>query len=48
MNAIGEIIYSKQAITGKTEIDLSELAQGVYFLQVQTQSGIITKKVIKE
>lgn len=32
----------------KDNIDLSELANGLYYLMIQTNNGLITKKVIKE
>ena len=37
----------KQKAEGEIEIDLSNLAAGVYFVKIYTESEIVTKKVIK-
>jgi hypothetical protein len=42
-NSLGELIY--QGI-GTNEISVDAYTAGIYFLQVQTTQGIITKKVI--
>ena len=33
---------------GMSSIDISHLQAGIYFIRIQTEKGIITKKVIKE
>jgi hypothetical protein len=35
-------------LTAKKEIDIGELAQGIYFISLQSQMGSITRKLIKQ
>lgn len=42
MNALGQIIYS----SSETQIDLSKYGKGLYFVQIQTNKGIETEKII--
>ena len=48
--AIGEcaFIESKQKFIGEytTKINLSEYSKSIYFLEIETQEGVITKKLI--
>lgn len=49
LDMLGKTISSFQNLTGSTEISLSQLSAGVYFLRCTSESGdIITKKVIKK
>lgn len=43
----GEIIYSSKMIRNKAQIDLTNFAQGVYFLKVQDNNGVKIQKLIK-
>ncbi|MBC7862786.1 MAG: T9SS type A sorting domain-containing protein, partial [Bacteroidia bacterium] len=44
-----ELVNLKAALTnGKTEIDISSLPAGIYFLQIELNSGSIVRKIIKE
>jgi hypothetical protein len=40
------ILNKKDAAGGSDEIDLSQVAQGVYFLNIKTENGSFTKKLI--
>lgn len=42
MNTLGQIIFSNSG----TQIDLSKYGQGLYFVQIQTDKGITTEKII--
>ncbi|MEI6489222.1 MAG: T9SS type A sorting domain-containing protein [Bacteroidota bacterium] len=48
-NVLGEQVNSLK-LTGnsKIEIDVSNLTQGVYFVEVETEKGIVRKKFVKE
>ncbi len=49
LNNIGQKILSKNNINAtKTSIDLNMLPVGIYFVQLQTNEGTVTKKIIKE
>lgn len=53
INILGEKIYSSQTIpiaigTNKSEIDLSNQPQGIYFIKVISEKGTTVKKLIKE
>lgn len=52
MNYSGQVVMKKEdlkTIKGKNEfkIDLNDLSNGIYLIQVQTGSGITSKKIIK-
>jgi PKD repeat protein len=49
-NILGKTILEKSMIKGEasTEISLSEYPKGVYLISVQTENGIITKRLVKE
>jgi hypothetical protein len=51
-NILGETVYSEgiKNIIGKQakRIDVSELSNGVYFLQVQSGRGVLSKKFVKQ
>lgn len=46
-NAMGQVIESKQIMNEEIDYDLRNFADGIYFIQVHTEQGIISKKVIK-
>jgi hypothetical protein len=46
-NAVGQILQTTSITSTSVEYDLSNLADGIYFVQVQTHSGVITKKIVK-
>ena len=45
---LGKQILSKSVDALATEIDLSEISNGVYFVKIKTVDGEKTMKVIKE
>ena len=45
-NVLGEKIYETKILTGQVEIDLSDRAKGIYFVQVSSLEGRSTKKII--
>ena len=45
---MGKLILKNEAIQNKTRIDVSNLSNGIYFLQLATEDNIISKKFIKE
>ena len=47
-NYLGEVIYSEETVQNKTSIDLSGNANGIYFAEIITDKGRITKKVVVE
>jgi uncharacterized delta-60 repeat protein len=48
MDVLGQEIYYLQTVNNKTEIDISHLPSGIYILQVQSESGVVSKKFVKE
>ena len=46
-NILGEIVINKRDLENRT-IEISNLKNGIYFLNIKTKSGHITKKLIKE
>jgi N-acetylneuraminic acid mutarotase len=48
VDAFGRNIYSKQFTSGEIQINTSDLPNGVYFIQLKSESGVASKKFIKE
>lgn len=44
----GRIIYTQTNVKQLNSIDLSEQAKGFYFIKIQTDTGIVTEKIIVE
>jgi hypothetical protein len=42
---IGKTVFQSQMTNGKLKIDVSSFPKGIYFLQVQSEKGMITRKV---
>ena len=40
------IYYTLEACKNTKEIDLTDKAKGIYFLEIETEDGIINKKLI--
>jgi len=47
-NVLGEKVFTTKIINNQTEIDVGNLPKGMFFVEVQTNKGIIRKKVVKE
>jgi PKD repeat protein len=45
VDVTGKLVL-QQTITGKTNIDVSSLDNGIYFVQINTSEGFFTKKII--
>lgn len=48
INAIGETIYQSLIKKEKTDIDLSAISAGIYFIQVRNEDAIYTQRIIIE
>jgi ligand-binding sensor domain-containing protein len=48
VDVLGREVYYLQTQNNKTEIDISHLPSGIYILQLQSKSGIVSKKFVKE
>lgn len=44
-NMIGKKVTAVQKIKGQALIDIADLAKGVYFVRIETNSNVITKKI---
>lgn len=42
----GKVVLNRETAGGSTEIDVSRLARGTYFLRIQTSDGIATRRII--
>lgn len=45
-NVMGEKVFSQKLVTDKTEINLSNQAKGIYFVQIKSGEQIISQKII--
>jgi hypothetical protein len=45
LNSIGSIVYNREAHGTKEQISTDQLAAGIYYLRVQTDGGVMLKKV---
>ena len=43
---LGECIYQHIGTSSNLQIDLSEVKNGIYFLQLKTEQGVATKKLV--
>jgi len=48
LDLIGNEVKRFELLNEKAEIDISELNSGIYFLNIETEKGIFTTKLIKE
>ncbi|MCE9538020.1 MAG: T9SS type A sorting domain-containing protein [Bacteroidetes bacterium] len=48
VNILGEMVYQSLIENQKSEINISDLPKGVYFVKLISDKQIITKKIIKE
>ncbi|MEI6488788.1 MAG: T9SS type A sorting domain-containing protein [Bacteroidota bacterium] len=47
-NVLGEEVQSLKLESSKLAVDISSLANGVYFVEVETEKGIVRKRLVKE
>lgn len=48
MNVLGECVYQSEIRNSKSEINLTGVSKGIYFLQANTTAGIVNKKIMVE
>jgi hypothetical protein len=39
--------YPLRMENGRSEVDISHLPAGIYFMQITTEKGVVAKKVVK-
>jgi len=47
-DAFGKRVAATTVTTETTTIDLEELPKGIYFISLQNENGVMTKKIVKE
>lgn len=47
INIVGEVIYESTITSQQSTIDLSNFSNGIYFVRMQSEKGMIVKKIIK-
>ena len=47
-NSVGELVYTEETEKNNFIIDLSNEAKGIYFAEVKTDKGSVTKKIVLE
>ena len=47
LNELGQIVLRQKLQDYRESIDLSKFSAGIYFVSIQTESGIATKKIVK-
>jgi photosystem II stability/assembly factor-like uncharacterized protein len=47
-NAVGQIMWTTTATATTMEMDISQFANGIYYIQLNTPAGMITKKLVKQ
>ena len=45
---VGQVIIQQKCNNNHENIDISQLQNGIYFIKVQTENGMIINKIIKE
>jgi photosystem II stability/assembly factor-like uncharacterized protein len=46
-NAVGQVLSTMTIHSINVDFDLSQMADGIYFVQLQTKGGVVTKKIVK-
>lgn len=46
-NSVGQILETKMVTSNNVSYDLQNFADGIYFIQLHSEKGLVTKKVIK-
>jgi photosystem II stability/assembly factor-like uncharacterized protein len=46
-NTVGQVILVNTIISSREEISLKDFSNGIYYLQIASNSGLITKKMVK-
>ena len=46
-NSVGQIIKTWHVVQANNTFDLSDLGVGLYFIEISTSNGVLTKKLIK-
>ena len=44
-NIIGEIVYQKEYGSGFVSVNISDFVEGIYFVKISTEAGVINKKI---
>jgi len=47
-NSVGQMVYRNQIDAARTRLNISEYQSGVYFVQIETDNGTTTQKIIIE
>jgi hypothetical protein len=47
-NSAGKLVARQEVSSGRKDIDISQAGTGMYFLQLQTKEGLVTKKIVVE
>jgi len=47
-NSVGQMVFRNQIDAGRTRLNISEYQSGVYFVQIETDNGTTTQKIIIE
>ena len=45
VNMTGQVVMRQDVDTDETTLDLSELNSGLYILNIETESGVITRQI---
>ena len=48
INVLGETVHSQIIKTGNTQINMSSMAKGIYFIKINDAFSSTSKKIIKE
>ena len=47
VNALGQTVYSSRLVSGRNKVNLAELPNGIYIVQIKSESRTETIKLIK-
>jgi len=48
MDILGNIVYTSKVVNNQLYVDLSDLSNGIYILNIIVDNQIINKKIIKQ
>ena len=48
MNVLGEVVFQSTPNTNQLTINGNQFSNGVYFVEIKTEKGVVNKKIIKQ
>jgi hypothetical protein len=47
-NIVGEELITTTPNNNQSTININQFSKGIYFVEIKTEKGVVTKKIVKE